>query len=276
MFKKILVPTDFSQHAENALKVAAILAKRYDAEIYLLHLLDLPMQLIDGANSGAASDLPEALFFMKLAHQRFETEMKKPFLKGVKVYETAEFNVAFDGIMDYANKYKTDLVIMGSTGATGNLLVGSNTEKVVRNAEIPVLIIKEERSSFRVRTFLYACNFENENKKAYRKAVAFASYIGIPIHIVYVNTPNKFKTTREINRLAKAFLDPEGFTNYKLAIYNDFNAQEGIMHYAEQIDADLIGIATHGRKGLAHFFNGSLSEGVVHKSKRPVVTFKIE
>ena len=68
--KKILVPTDFSAQAENALKVAAQLAKKHDCEIYLLHILETPMHQVDALNS--YSDLPEAVFFMKLAHKNFE------------------------------------------------------------------------------------------------------------------------------------------------------------------------------------------------------------
>ena len=68
--KKILVPTDFSNQAENALKVAAQLARTYNAEIYLLHILEIPLHEVDAMNS--RSDLPEAVFFMKLAHRKFE------------------------------------------------------------------------------------------------------------------------------------------------------------------------------------------------------------
>ena len=58
--KKILVPTDFSKEAENALQVAAQLARKHDAEIYLLHLLELPLHQVDALS--AHSDLPEAVF----------------------------------------------------------------------------------------------------------------------------------------------------------------------------------------------------------------------
>ncbi|MBT8274439.1 MAG: universal stress protein, partial [Bacteroidia bacterium] len=68
--KKILVPTDFSEQAENALHVAAQLARKHDAEIYLLHLLELPLYQVDALSTH--SDLPEAVFFMKLAHKRFK------------------------------------------------------------------------------------------------------------------------------------------------------------------------------------------------------------
>ena len=73
--KKILVPTDFSDQAENALKVAAQLARTHDCEIYLLHIIELPIDQDDAINSH--SDLPEALFFMKLAHKNLKPYKRK-------------------------------------------------------------------------------------------------------------------------------------------------------------------------------------------------------
>ena len=63
--------------------------------------------------------------------------------------------------------------------------------------------------------------------------------------------------------------------NYTLNIYNDNSVEKGVLNFAQHINADLIGMATHGRKGLSHFFNGSVSEDLVNHANRPVITFKI-
>ena len=277
MIKKILVPTDFSEQAENALRVAADLARRHDASINLLHMLDLPMQLVD-AVSGQQSDLPEALFFMKLAHQKFETMMNAPYLEGVTVEETAEFDGAFEGIMDYARKYESDLVVMGSHGASGlhEFFIGSNAEKVVRNSEIPVLIIKNRHEKFEITNFIYALDFQAENHNAFKQAIHFAKINDATLHGLYVNTPGDFRSTHEVEEQMRAFMKAEGTVeNYTLNIYNDTTIESGILHFAETINSGLVGIATHGRKGLAHFLNGSLSEDLVNHAKRPVITFRI-
>nr|WP_299216234.1 universal stress protein [uncultured Dokdonia sp.] len=276
--KKILVPTDFSEQAENALRVAADLARKYGSEINLLHMLELPMQLVDGATGGSKSDLPEAIFFMKLAHQKFENMMNAPFLDGINVYETAEFDGAFEGIMEYTEKYQTDLVVMGSHGATGlqELLIGSNTEKVVRNSKVPVLVIKRRHENFVVKKFVYATNFKEENHTSFKQAFEFAKNNQVKLHMLYINTPNNFHTTHEIEEKMKAFMakEPE-CTDYTLNIYNDESVEKGILHFADTIESGLVGIGTHGRSGLAHFLNGSLSEGLVNHAQRPVITFKI-
>ena len=278
MIHKILVPTDFSIQAENALRVAADLARKHGSEINLLHMLDLPMQLVDAAVGHKSSELPEALFFMRLAHKKFEEMMSAPFLDGVKVYETAEFDGAFEGIMEYARKYDADMVVMGSHGDSGlhEFFIGSNTEKVVRNSEIPVLVIKRRHEKFVLNNFVYASDFKKENIAAFRQAMLFAKDSDVQMHMLYVNTPGDFRTTHDIEEMMKEFMSQEpDFANYSLNIYNDNSVESGILHFAEAINAGIVGIGTHGRKGLAHFLNGSMSEGLVNHARRPVITFKI-
>ncbi len=277
--KKILVPTDFSEQAENALKVAAQMANKFSGEIYLLHMLELPLQLVGtgSAIGGGSHSLPEALYFMKLAKKRFSEILKQPYLKDIKVHETVEFHQAFEGIMEVSEKYNCDIIIMGSHGATGfkEMFIGSNTEKVVRNSYIPVLVIKNEHEVFRIDNFIFATDCNLENKHTLSQAVRFAEKINATIHIVYVNTPNNFRTSEDINECLQDFIKGTDIKEHSLNVYNDVTVESGILNFAKSIDAGLIGIGTHGRKGLAHFFNGSISEDLVNHAQMPVVTFKI-
>ncbi len=275
--KNILVPTDFSDQAEKALKVAAQLARKFDGEIFLLHMLELPLQLIDPVGGSGSHNLPEALFFMKLAHQRFASLMKSPYLKGIKVHETVEFHRAFDGIMEISKDKKIDLIVMGSHGASGirEMFIGSNTEKVVRHSEIPVLVIKNEIPEFKVDNFVFATDGNIEHQHTLYKAAKFASTIKAKLHLLFVNTPNNFMTSEEARKQMNEYISGKDFKNYEIHIYNDISVEKGILNFAVQMDAGLIGICTHGRKGIAHFFNGSISEDLVNHANRPVVTFKI-
>lgn len=276
--KKILVPTDFSEKAENALKVAAQLAKKFDAEIYLLHMLELPMNMVNPVGDTRRNDLPEALFFMKLAKKRFNEILSQPFLKGIKVHEIVEFHQAFDGIMETSKEHGCDFIVMGSQGASGfkEMFIGSNTEKVVRTSEIPVLVIKNEHPNFNVKNFVFATNLDNHNKKTLDKVVQFARLMDAKLHLVYINTANEFITSEETERYLDKFLEGNDFENYEFHIYNDDSVEQGILHFASKIKADVVGIATHGRKGLSHFFNGSISEDLVNHANSPVLTFKLE
>ncbi|TBN01800.1 universal stress protein [Hyunsoonleella flava] len=273
--KKILVPTDFSEQAEKALEVAAQLAKQHESEIYLLNVLDLPLHEIDPLKG--YNDLPEAVFFMKLAHKKFEELVKKDYLDGITVHETVEFHDIYKAINSVCEKHKIDLVVMGSYGASGfkELLIGSNTEKVVRTCETPVLVVKKRHQEFKVEHFVFASDFKEEAKVPFLKALKFAEFFNAEMHLLMVVTANKFVTTAEAKYRIQGFLDTVTHSFCSIHIYNDETIEKGIMNFSQSIDADLIGMSTHGRQGLSHFFNGSISEDLVNHARRPVMTFRI-
>lgn len=275
--KKILVPTDFSDHSEYALRVAAQIAREHDGEIFLMHMLELPNHGSD-AVMGSKSEIPEIMFFIRKAHERFDEFKSAPYLDGISVVEAVQFEKAFDGIIKASKKHDIDLIVMGSHGASGfhEMFIGSNTEKVVRTSDVPVLVIKKEQGDFNPAKFVFASDFSNEIKKPFAKVVDFANSFNCHLHLVMINTPNDFKSThaaeKAINNFASQFDIKNGYTAH---IYNDLNVEKGTLHFANSINADLIGMCTHGRQGLAHFFNGSISEDLVNHSVRPVVTFRI-
>ena len=274
--KRILVPTDFSKESKNALRVAAQLAKKYDGEIFLLHMLELPLQQIESL-SIEGTDLPEAMFFVKLAQQRFEELLNEDYLKGVSVRDKVEVFQNFGDIIKICKQHDIDMIVMGSHGASGlkEMFIGSNTEKVVRSSDIPVLVIKNHHEEFDVNSFVFASDFKNDNKETYKQATEFASLFNAKLHLVMVNTANRFITTAKAENRIHKFIEGNDFKNYDITIYNDITVEQGILNFSQNINADLIGISTHGRQGIAHFLNGSISEDLVNHAKRPVITFKI-
>nr|WP_109302728.1 universal stress protein [Aquimarina sp. AU474] len=275
--KSILVPTDFSDQAESALKVAAQIARKNNASIYLLHILELPMHLSDLMSSGTTAAAPQAVYFMKQTHNKFEELIEKEYLKDLEVVETVSFEDIHTGINSSSEKNNVDIIVMGSHGSTGfeELFIGSNAEKVVRTSKKPVLVIKEDCEIFEISDFVYATNFDNEDKPSLLAAHDFSKSINAKLHLVWVNTANGFKTTYETEEKMNLMISGLDISNYTLNIYNDITVEKGILNFAGSVNAGMIGISTHGRKGISHFINGSLGEDVVNHAKRPVLTFKI-
>ncbi|MFV5698257.1 universal stress protein [Flavobacterium sp. ZT3R17] len=273
--ERILVPTDFSEHAEDALKVAAQIAKKNNCEIFLLHMLELPSQMSDAISGG--SSIPEVMLFIKKANETFQKIKERPYLNGLSVSETVHFERASDGILSFSKKNKIDLIIMGSHGSSGieEILIGSNTEKVVRLSDIPVLVIKKDIGKFEARNFVFASDFSQEIKKPFKKMIEFTKIFDANLFLVMICTPNSFKTTLASEKIMKDFIADFNIQNYSLHIFNDGNVEKGIINFSNSVNADLIGLCTHGRTGLVHFFNRSISEDLVNHTIKPVITFKI-
>ena len=277
--KKIIVPIDFSEHSDYALEAAASIAKKQGAEIVALHMMGLSEAIV---NKGGAKDVMEGVYYMKLAQKRFTEFLDKDYLEGITVTDAVYNYKNFNEINDVAKEHKADLIIMGSHGASGlnEIFVGSNTEKVVRTSEVPVLVIKNRIKDFQFENVVFACDFENESLNSYKKAMKFFNLFDATVHLLYVNLPaERFRSTPQMEEKAREFLlsaDSGDFENLSNVVYRDaYSAEDGIFSYSNQINADLIGISTHGRRGLSHFFFGSVGEDIANHSDIPVITFKI-
>ncbi|HEU0137030.1 MAG TPA: universal stress protein, partial [Flavobacterium sp.] len=251
------------------------IARENNSEIILLHMLELPHQASDAL--GAGSDIPEIMFFKSKAIDRLETLMEADYLEGITVSEVVQFEKAFDGILAISKRNNVDFIVMGSHGASGfrEMFIGSNTEKVVRMAEVPVLVIKNEMAQFKADHFVFASDFSAEIKKPFQQLVEIARLFKSHLSLVMINTPNSFKATHVAEKIMSDFTSDINYPNVSMHIYNDVNVEKGILNFANSVDADLIGMCTHGRTGFAHFFNGSISEDLVNHAVRPVITFKI-
>lgn len=273
--KTIIVPIDFSEQSENALKVAASVSKKHGSEIIALHMLELNEAMI---SSSEGFHPEQTVFLIKMAEKRINEFLDKPYLQGVKkVTPIIKHFKVFSEVNDVAEKHGADMIIMGSHGSDGlkEIFVGSNAEKVVRNSEIPVLVIKDEMEDFKAENFVFACAFKDESLVAFKKAKEFADKLSAKLHLVYINTPgDNFLSTQDAYEKVNKYLQKAG-AGKEVTVYNDYSVEKGVLNFSESIHADVIGIPTHGRKGLSHFFMGSIGEDITNHSKIPVITFKI-
>ncbi|HSR60022.1 MAG TPA: universal stress protein [Robiginitalea sp.] len=272
--KTIIVPVDFSQQSEFALKTAASLAKKHGADILVLHMLELNYAMI---TSSEAYHPEQTVFLIKAAEKRLTDFLDKPYLKGISVTPVIKHYKVFSEVNDVAQKHKADLIVMGSHGTDGlqEIFFGSNAEKVVRTSDIPVLVVKKDRKDFKIGTFVFACDFQEDCIPAFRRAKKFADKLGAEFRAVYINTPgDHFMSSGDINQLVANFLK-KAKVGMVVDQYNDYSVERGVVNYCASVGADLVGIPTHGRRGISHFFMGSIGEDLANHSAIPVITFKI-
>lgn len=278
--KTILVPTDFSQHSENALKAAALIAKHQNAELLVVHMAGISGTSLIKEES---QNFEESIFQIRLAEKNFETFLDKDYLEGITLSQIIKKQTNFSAINAVVAENNVSLIVMSSHGTSGfqEFLIGSNTEKVIRHSDVPVLVIKGEAADYKMGVGVYSSDFSEESINAYKTAKTFFADWQTEMKMVYVNpTGRKFKNSREINELFTHFFNKAGESNVSacindVAIYSEHSIEEGIFNYSKDINADFIVIPTHARKGIAHILKGSLSEDVANHSMIPVLTIKI-
>jgi nucleotide-binding universal stress UspA family protein len=148
--KRILVPTDFSKHSENALHYGAAFAEKFGAELYLLHVVqDLAVFIPDAVTVTPPIGPPieELTASVRGALERLIQENN---LQRFPVHPEVREGTPFYEIIQFANEKEIDLIVMGTHGHTGlaHVLMGSVTEKVVRKASCPVLSVRHPEHEF--------------------------------------------------------------------------------------------------------------------------------
>ncbi len=278
--KRILVPTDFSKPAENAIDVAVDIAKKANSTLILLHVIEeasgTSFNITGEVNVSGGWE--EKFFTMKLI-ERSKKQMAKVFdevkATGVKVKQELRVGTAFHGMRDIITEQKVDLVVMGTAGRKklNEMIIGTNTEKVVRHAKCPVLTVQKKPRTTDFKNIVYATSMSKE-EEVFSRVVRNAQQIyGSTIHLVRVNTPGNFQRDAVAEKYMQDFAKKLQLKNYTINIFNDLTEEEGIIYFADSINADLIAMATRGRTGFAHVLAGSIAEEVVSHSKRPVLTF---
>ena len=278
--KKILVPTDFSRPAELATEVATEIARKANAEIVLLHVIEVPSTesfSVEGQIS-KFEEWDDKLFTMKLieiSKKQLSATTKEIGSSGVKASYKLKIGNPFHGMRTTITDQNADLVVMGTSGRSKleEMIIGSNTEKVVRHAKCPVLTVHEKLFDTNFKNIVYATSMSDDEKGFSDVLTNAQELFDATIHLVRVNTPMNFKPDTVVKKLMENFARKLQLKNYTLNVFNDYSEEEGIIHFANTINADLIAMATHGRTGFAHVIAGSIAEDVANHATKPVLTY---
>jgi nucleotide-binding universal stress UspA family protein len=274
--KRILVPCDFSDPAVQAFKFAVEVALKSRGEIYLLNVVEVPVM--------HETVLMPTLYFeqslmnemKEAAGKKFQKMIDKWVDEGVSVSTYVEFGSIITTIRQFIEEKKIDLVVMGTHGATGarEFLIGSNTEKIVRTSNVPVIAIKKSTKLSNIKSIVFPNDLSLENEHLTLKVKELQNFFKATLHIVYINSPAFFQRDVETKVKLKEFAKRFMLKDYTLNVFNDVDQENGVNNFTKEVKGDMIAMATHGRRGISHLVSGSIAEDVVNHVDCPIWTFK--
>lgn len=272
--KKILVATDFSEYAEYAVKSAASLAKKIGAKLIILHVIDRPLDSNDDSYEGY-HNMPGGKIVVSNVQDKLQTLVDKYKINEVDIIYELRYDV-FKTILKYAVRHKVILIVMGAFGLSRSksLFIGSNTERVMLQAKMPVLIIKEEFKEENIENIVFASEFYGSVYTIFPEMKSIMDLFQSKIHLLKVNTPSKFQRTHESMKLMEEFCSKFELKECTKNIYNDLSVEDGIMNFTQAIDADLIAITPDGNWRFAHIFNKNVTSELMKKSVRVVLSMR--
>ena len=208
--KHILLPTDFSDNAYNAISYAVQLYKDVDCKFYLLHTFT-PTAI----SSGHMMDTHSALKIHDIEKENAETNLKtlengivnKFKNKKHEFIRKSAFNLLFPEMKICINKYNIDLVIMGTKGATGakEIFIGTNTMYAIKRLKCPVLAVPSGFKFEKPKEVLFPTDYKIEKSNRYLEFIrTLCSIHDSRLH--FLNAYYKSPLEEEQKRL-KVFLD---------------------------------------------------------------------
>jgi nucleotide-binding universal stress UspA family protein len=276
--KNLLVPCDFSKTAINAFRFALSLAEQSHGTITLMHAIELPVITDPMLLPMADFEVSYKNEMKEKATTAFATMIKEHNRNDVPVKGVVTFGLPTPTILQYAEENSFDLIVMGSHGTSGfrDNLIGSNAEKVVRLSPIPVLIIKDLFIG-PIRNIVFPSDLDTaKNDELVERVKQLQRFFKAHLQVVWINTPENFTQDVITRKLLFNFSRHYELKDFTLNIFNDYDEQEGIISFANFVDAELIVMATHGRKGIYQLFQNSIAESVVNRSPKMVWTLSLK
>ncbi|MTI31090.1 universal stress protein [Xanthovirga aplysinae] len=259
--KKILVPYDFSPQARVGAKMACQLSNLYDCFVELINVVGFRNETI-------------------IRHELIaqEEDRLKALIKELPIVkDRITFRVLsgkfLSTILEVLSEEDVEMMVMGTKGSSGisEWVLGSNAEKLVHYCNRPVLTIKHAMSLDKVKKIVYATDLADEQEKIVKELKRFQKNLKAHLYILAVLMDEQNVSRGEVRKRMVEFAQKHQFENYSLNTINDINEEEGIFSFVSGINADIIAMATHSRRGLNYLFKGSVAESIVNHVKRAAV-----
>ena len=273
--EKILVPIDFSETSMLAIEHAAFTAQLFKAELVLLHVIEKHFEKFNIVVPELRVESPSGM--TNAVEKRLEDVAQNIRTKyGVKsTCSTTDGNI-FTEVISISKEHKTDLVIMGTHGASGfvEFFVGSNTFKVASQSECPVISIQAQAKRLGFKDIVLPIDLSAHSRQKVHHAIVMAKHFSSIIHLVGLEDS---KDESELKKLHQHMDQIEEFiTKNELACIKKFlpatNQAKMTIDYATEINADLIIIMTDQDENLSGRLLGSYAQQIVNHSKTPVMS----
>jgi nucleotide-binding universal stress UspA family protein len=270
--KNILVPIDFSAFSLSAAKTAAYFSKKLGAQLHLLHVVfappdwnTLPVEM--------QQNYPDIESRLVEAEIRLDKFAAQSLFKGVTVNTYVYSGMPYDQIIQFAQAYRMDLIVLGAHGAgeSDGLFIGSTAQRVLRMASCPVLSVKKEYHASAFKHILFPSDFTENVEPTIQTVNTLADSLQADVNFLYVNTPLNFSDTHSVEKKMTQRIPAQKKVKYSRTIYNDFDMEQGILNFARNRNIDLITMVTHNRKGQPDYLLGS-TETLLFHSEVPVMS----
>jgi len=275
IMKTILVPTDFSSNAKNALNYAVELCKRESAKILIVNSYRVYLEDAKEANSSLENELAKA---QKTADDKLAYLCSNTFKNsGITCEYIGKEGYMIDVIVDTIKEKHVDLVVMGTKGANdfAGAILGSNTVKVISAAVCPVIAVPEGAPFKPIKKITYATAYHHSDIRVIKKIVDMAKLFNAQINVMHV--PEVGETAEESKSEMESFMNSVtakiDYSNISFQIYDGEDTESALEDYIESESTDMLVMSTHHRSFFDKLFGTSVTKRLALHNQIPLLAF---
>lgn len=272
---KILIPTDFSVQAEFAYLMVKKLEEKINIDVHFLHIMNVPdsvtMDIYGNIQTCGEIDVKHLTKQKEIADRNLAS-LKN--LYGNHIHTNLVLGKITDAILHFSEANQFDLIVMGTKGAWGinEKLSGSETQMIARKSKVPLLSLMCDRSDLQIQNILLVHNFTHPAKEDLSLMHKLVKAFDTKFHLLQI-TSGKIETDKAgIETNMKTFAEVNNITNYECHVINDTDVENGVIHFNQQTNMDIICNGTHGKGGI---FRHSATEKLINHLFKPIISFHL-
>ena len=275
MNKTILVPTDFSHYADNALKYAAALAGKEGSKLLILHAIQITY---------AVSEIPVQMVMEEISmpQRKAESKLKKLCEAISREYKIkCDFicreGLATEVILETSATIRVGLIVMGTQGASGvkEMIFGSNTARVMEESACPVIAVPKGASFHGMRQIVFSTDYRESDLMALKAVAAIAKTFRSRISVLHVADEELTKKTEQelMQRFSGEVARKIKYPNISYRVKYGTLPERVLQEHIEKTKSDLIAMSLLRRNLFQKIFGTSLTRKMAFHSRIPLIAF---
>ncbi len=272
--KKILFPTDFSETANNAFLYALNLAKSIDAQVYVLHVYELPM-ITGSLSAGLIQNVYETVELGSFDNFKDNIPQLRQIADENGLNEIPIKFILEEGnflyiLREIIGEESVDFVVMGTDGNTGieKMLFGSNTINAITSMKVPILSIPHGMSFKGFKNIGFTTVFDQKDKDALKYLIEIANRHHAKIHCMHVSKDGKFN-----QQAMKDWQDQFAGDPIVFEVYHDSDPVNAVLDFIKEKQIDLLTVVSRNKGFFDKIFSPGFTKKIANKNITPLFVF---
>jgi len=273
---KVLIPTDFSVQAEYAYLMVKKLEEKIPVEIHFIHVLGVPdtVTMDKNGNIQTCGEISvDYVVSQKTIAERKLNNLKT--LYGVDIQSHLELGKLTEKIVSYSQENHFDLIVMGTKGSWGlkEKLSGSETQMIARQSTVPLLSLMCDRSDLIIENVLLVHDFSNPKNENLALLHKLIKSFNTKVHLLQISKDTSDTNKTIVFAKMDEFAATNSISNFEKHVLNDTDVENGVIHFNQMQEMDIICIGTHGKGGL---FHQSATEKLINHLFKPIISYHLK